>query len=203
MSPRPDPRTLRTRRLGPDPAPPALARPQIRLHGDVDDEMFSLFRQALDRAEEGTDDPVALELTTFGGDADVARRMAGDLRLFRERTGRRLIFLGRTTVYSSGITVMAAFPPADRWLSRETTLLIHGRSLAKTLELCGPLALERARVQAILSEIDVGLRLERDDFEQLVEGTGVGLVEVLERAPANWYLQAPEALARGLISGVV
>lgn len=175
----------------------------MRLIGDVDDDMLRACLDGLDRAEAGASDPVVVELTTFGGDADVARRIGSDIRLFRDRTGRRLIFVGKTTVYSSGVTLMAAFPRADRWLSRDATLLIHGRSLHKTLELCGPLALERVRVEAVLSEIDAGLRLEREDFERLVRGTGLGLAEVLERAPSNWYLSAQEALERGLVAGLL
>lgn len=165
--------------------------------------MLRGLRQALEAAEDLGADPVVVELTTFGGDADVARCMASEIRRLRERTGRRAVFLGATTVYSSGITVMGAFPPEDRWLTREATLLIHGRSLAKSLDLCGPLTVERVRVQAVLAEIDTGLRLEREDFEQLVEGTGVSLSEVLERAPSGWRLSAAEALSRNLVHGLV
>jgi hypothetical protein len=164
--------------------------------------MLQAFSEALDGVADGAE-PLVLELTTFGGDADLARRMATDVQLFRERSGRRTIFLGRTTVYSSGVTVMAGFPPGDRWLTRDATLLIHGRSLLKTLEISGALAVERLRVLALLSEIEAGLALEREDFERLIEGSRIDLTEVLERAPANWYLRAPEALARGLVAGIV
>lgn len=165
--------------------------------------MLRALQCALDAAEGGPPEALVVELTTFGGDADVARRMAADVRIFRERTGRRAVFLGATTVYSSGVTVMGGFAPQDRWLTRETTLLVHGRSLTKTLELSGPLSLERVRLQAVLSEIETGLRLEREDFERLVEGTDVSLAEVLERAPSNWYVPAEEALSRGLVAGLV
>ena len=164
--------------------------------------MLRAFLAGLDAAEDGTG-PLVLELTTFGGDADLARRMASDVQLFRERTGRRTIFFGRTTIYSSGVTVMGAFPRSDRWLTRDATLLVHGRSLARTLELSGALALERPKVLAVLSEIDAGLALEREDFERVIEGSRIALSEVLERAPSNWYLRAPEALARGLVAGLV
>jgi hypothetical protein len=159
--------------------------------------------EGLDRAEAGAADSMVVELTTFGGDADIGRRIALEVRLFAERTGRRLIFFGKTTVYSSGVTIMAAFPREERWLSRDTTLLIHGRSLAKTLELSGPLSLERVRVEAVLAEIDAGLRLEREDFARLVEGTRADLSEVLRRAPAGWYMAADEALALELVAGMV
>jgi ATP-dependent protease ClpP protease subunit len=37
--------------------------------------------------------------------------------------------LGRTIVYSAGVTIMAAFPRADRWLSLDTRVMIHRRQL--------------------------------------------------------------------------
>lgn len=165
--------------------------------------MLRDLQRALQAEEAGGPEPLVIELTTFGGDADVARRMTSEIRLFRERTGRSTLFLGATTVYSSGVSIMGGFPPRDRWLTRDTTLLVHGRSLAKTLELSGPLSVERVRVQAVLAEIEMGLRLELEDFERLVHGTGVSLAEVLERAPSNWYVPAAEAVSCGLVAGLV
>jgi hypothetical protein len=53
---------------------------------------------------------VVLELTTEGGDADGARRMALEIRLCREWHNRDTYFVGKTVVMSAGITIMAAFP---------------------------------------------------------------------------------------------
>jgi len=183
-------------------APPELAKPQVRLDGSVGDVMLHAFRDALGAAEEG-DGPVVIELSTMGGDADTGRLIATDIRLFRERTGRRTIFFGKAVVYSAGVTIMAAVPREDRWLSRRTSLLIHCRSLNKTLQLDGALALERVRLEAVLAEIDVGIKLEEDGFRELIAGSDVGMDELLERARSNWYLDADEALDRGLIGGVV
>jgi len=184
------------------PPPEALARPQVRLDGTVDDEMLRTFKDAFAEAEAGPD-PVVLELTTTGGDADVGRRIATDIRLFRERTGRRPLFFGKAVVYSAGVTVMAGFPREDRWLSRGTCLLIHCRSLAQTVDLNGPLAQARKRVEALLNQIDVGLDLEREGFEDLIAGSRVAMDDLLERAQSNWYVSADEALSLGLIAGVV
>jgi ATP-dependent protease ClpP protease subunit len=182
--------------------PPAeLASPQIRLTGPVGDEMLRNFLDGLTQAETG-DGALVLEITTTGGDAEVGRRIASDVRLFRERTGRRTLFYGKASVYSAGATVMSAFAPADRWLSRESTVLIHCRSLEKTLTFSGPLKAERIRVEEVLAEIEAGIRIEHQDFERLVEGTGVPLSELLERAEAGWYVSAEEALQRGLVGGV-
>jgi ATP-dependent protease ClpP protease subunit len=185
----------------PDP-PAALFAPQVRLDGSVDDDMLRRFREAME-AVEGQNGPIVVELTTLGGDADIARRMAIDIRLVRERTGRELLFLGKAVVYSAGLTVMAAFPPQARWLARGTSLLIHARSLTLTLNLDGPLAVERRKLEAAMAQIDEGLRLQADGFAQLIAGSGVTLEELEALAAGAWYLDAEEALARGLIAGVV
>lgn len=182
--------------------PDALFTPQIRLAGDVNDDMFARFQEQFREACQGPD-PVVVELTTVGGDADVGRRIAADVRLFRQHSGRRIYFFGKTTVYSAGATIMSGFPREDRWLDRQCVLMIHCRKLAKTLELSNFLAAERPRVEALLSEIDLGLRVQRWDFESLIEGSQVTLDHLESQARENWYLDADEALKRGLVAGVV
>jgi ATP-dependent protease ClpP protease subunit len=182
--------------------PAALTTPQVRLDGGVDDAMLRTFKDAFAAAAEGAD-PIVVELTTTGGDAETGRRIATDVRLFREQTGRRPLFLGKASVYSAGVSVMAGFAPQDRWLARGTMLLIHGRSLTQTLELNGPLKLLRPRLEGLLNEIDSGLKLEREGFEQLVAGSRLSLEEVMRRSETNWYLDADEALALGLVAGVI
>lgn len=183
-------------------APAELAAPQVRLNGPVDDAMLRTFIDALDAAGDG-EGPLVLELTTTGGDADVGRRIATDLRLFRERTGRRTLFLGKAVVYSAGVTILSAFPRADRWLARGTMLLVHCRQLTKTLTLDGPLQVERVKVEALLEAIDAGLTIELEDFEALVAGSTAPIAELLERAQAGWYVRPDEALQRGLVAGLV
>jgi ATP-dependent protease ClpP protease subunit len=184
-------------------APPELAdTPTVSLHGAVDDGMLAVWLDALARARNGAG-PLVVELSTTGGDAEVGRRMAEDVRLFRERTGRRALFLGRTTVYSAGVTIMAGFPRADRWLSRDAVLMIHGRKLQKTLDLDGPLRFERPRVEALMAEIDEGLRIERAGFEQLIAGSDVTLEELEKQTIGDWYLTAQAALERQLIAGLI
>lgn len=184
------------------PPPAELAHPQIRLEGEVNEAMLRTFRDALAATEERGETAV-LEITTHGGDADIGRRIATDIRLHRERTGRDALFLGKAVVYSAGVTIMSGFPRRARWLSQGTMLLIHGRSVGRTITLDGPLKQERKRVEALLAEIDTGLALERRGFETLIEGSRIPIEELLERAQSNWYLDADEALARGLVAGVI
>ena len=108
----------------------------MTMHLDIADQAI-----AYDLVGEG---PLVLELSTTGGDADVGRRIADDVRLFRRQTGRKALFLGRATVYSAGVTIMAGFAAPDRWLSVGTSLMIHGRKLSKCLNMDGPLRSERA-----------------------------------------------------------
>jgi ATP-dependent protease ClpP protease subunit len=183
-------------------APSELAQPRLRLHGAVGDDMLAAFLDGLSAAE-AESGPLVLELTTTGGDADVGRRIAVDLRLFRQRTRRRTLFLGKAVVYSAGVTVMSAFPRHDRWLAQGAALLIHCRKLTRQVSFDGPLRSERPKAEALLREIDFGLRLEAEDFERLIEGSRVGLAELLERAEAGWCLDAAEALDLGLIGGIV
>lgn len=184
-------------------APAELAAPQVRLNGPVDDAMLRAFLDALAAAEGGGQGPLVLELTTSGGDADVGRRIATDVRLFRERTGRRTVFLGKSIVYSAGVTILSAFPRTDRWLARGTMLLIHCRQLNRSLQFEGPLKGARLRVEALLDEIDAGLEVEEQDFDELVAGSGVPVSELLERAQSGWYVRADEALQRGLVAGLI
>ena len=189
--------------IAPPPATlEALNRPQVRLYGQVNDEMFRVFRDALDAAQDDST-PIVVELMTSGGDADVARRIATEIRLLRERTGRELLFLGKTTVYSAGATIMAAFSREARCLSRGTVLLIHGRSLARTVELEGPLHQQRKCLRALIAELDMGLQLERRGYEELIAGSAMRLEDLLERAQTDWYLDAEEALNLGLVGRLI
>jgi hypothetical protein len=58
-------------------------------------------------------------------------------------------------------------------------------------------------VGAVASQIRVGNRLEDEGFARLIEGSDIGLDEVIEKAPSNWYLSAEEALKRGLFADIV
>lgn len=186
-----------------DAGPPdALFKPQVRLSGPVDEKMFAAFQEQFLAAADSSN-PLVVELTTVGGDADVGRRIAADIRLYRERTGRTPLFFGKTTVFSAGATIMAAFRKEDRWMDRHGVLMVHCRKLTKTLELSNFLKAERPRVEALLAEIDIGIEVQTWGFRELIAGSDVTLAELEEKAQENWYLTADQALTRGLIAGVV
>ena len=75
---------------------------------------------------------ILVELYTDGGDAEIGRRLAEEVRLLRHHHRRDIWFLGKTLVASAGVTVMAAFPKNKRWLTRDAALLIHGRNVEES-----------------------------------------------------------------------
>jgi ATP-dependent protease ClpP protease subunit len=144
-----------------------------------------------------------MELTTLGGDAELARRIVLEIGQARRRLKGRFLFLGKTVVYSAGVTIMSAFPKADRYLAADATLLIHCRQLEKSVELNGPLRASLPKVEALKAELENGLRLEEENFRQLIEGSDVTLEELQEKALYNWYLTAEQAAQRGLVAQVI
>jgi ATP-dependent protease ClpP protease subunit len=176
--------------------------PAVMLSGSVDYAMYSNFRSQLDNApDEGL---VVVELSTLGGDPEVARMMGEDIRFHSDiAPKRRLVFLGKAAIYSAGTTFMSFFARENRFLTRGTRLMIHERLLTKTLQVSGPLTTCIANVEATLNEIRASIQIQNEGFENLVRGSQVSLDEVLQRAPSNWYLEAHEALERGLIQAVL
>ncbi len=182
--------------------PQMFDRPAIRLSGAVDYQMYERFSGQLDRApERGL---VVIELSTLGGDPEVARMMGEDVRFHSDLSAdRRFVFLGKAAIYSAGTTFMSFFARCNRYLTRGTRLMIHERSLAKTLQINGPLTTCVATVKATLHEIEASIVIQNEGFENLVRGSSVNMDEVLQKAPSNWYIEANEALQLGLIEGVI
>ena len=184
--------------------PPAgILEAQVSLMGEVTEDMACSLVEQLAEVEAG-DEPITFEISTLGGDAEFARRMVLEVDLARERLKpRRLVFLGKTVVYSAGVTLMSAFPREDRFLTSDATLLIHCRQLDKTVEISGPMRSSLPQVRSLCHQIELGLEREEANFRRLIEGSDVGMDELLGKALCNWYVPAAEALERGLIAGVV
>ena len=180
----------------------AFDTPRVLLAGPVDYNMYTRFRADLASA---TEQPlVVIELSTLGGDPEVARMMGEDIRFHSEiAPQRRFVFLGKAAIYSAGATFMSFFATRNRYLTRGTRLMIHERKLNKTLEVNGPLTTCVASVKALLHEIEHSIAIQNEGFENLIHGSQVTMQDVLERAPSNWYLEAQEAKSLGLIAGVI
>src|SRR5580698_6990951 len=173
--------------------------PAILLGGPVDYDMYKSFRSQLDASKkEGL---VVTELSTLGGDPEVARMMGEDIRFHSENAeNRRFVFLGKAAIYSAGTTFMSFFSIENRYLTRGTRLMIHERKLDKQLQLNGPLTTCVATVTAALHEIEASIAIQNEGFENLILGSSVAMQEVLCRAPGNWYIEANEAKSLGLVS---
>ncbi|MEN9925248.1 ATP-dependent Clp protease proteolytic subunit [Novosphingobium sp.] len=185
------------------PAPDLVTRPQVSLLGEVNEAMVSTLLEQLSGIDDG-DRPVVIELTTLGGDAEMARRMVLEIDIARQRLApRRLVFLGKTTVYSAGITVMSAFAREDRYLAQDAVLLIHVRQLEKTLQVDGPMRESLSQVEALVHQMKTGMKLEEGNFARLLKGSTLQLDDVLQRALYNWYISADEAAELGLVAGVL
>ena len=183
--------------------PEVSSKADISLVGTVDEAMACKLRDSLNKAEPGGD-ALTIDMTTLGGDPEMARRMIVEVDAARARLkGRRLVFVGKTVVYSAGCTFMAAFPPEDRYLTTDTTLLIHCRQLKQTMELDGPIRSHLPKLEAMIHQLETGIELEEDNFKRLIAGTDVQMDELLEKALYNWYVPAKEACERGLVAGII
>jgi ATP-dependent protease ClpP protease subunit len=176
--------------------------PAIPLYGPVDTVMYNNFRIELANAPlEGT---VVVELSTLGGDPEVARMMGEDIRYHSDLDpNRRFVFLGKAAIYSAGTTFMSFFLPENRYLTRGTRLMIHERKLAKTMNINGPLTTCVAAARSLVHEIEASIQIQNEGFENLIRGSQVTMDEVLKKAPNDWYIEAQEAQQLGLIAAVI
>ena len=184
------------------PASQSLASPGIRLYGTMDAAMYAEFSEML--SEQAPGGPIVIALTTMDGDPEIARSMAEDIRLLRDRGRREIIFLGKTAVYSAGVLFMAAFPVGQRYLTRATKLLITENKRAQPIQLAGgSLRSVASQLEHARREIQREIDQEDDDFRAVSEGSNVSVQELREKAPGDWYITASEAKAMGLIAEVV
>lgn len=176
--------------------------PSIMLSGVVDHGMYLHFKNCLANApQQGL---VVVEISTLGGDPEIARLMGEDIRFHSDLyPERRLVFLGRTAVYSAGATFMSFFATENRYVTRGTRIMIHERLITKNIQLAGPLSTCIATLKATLNEIQSSIAIQNEGFQNLILGSDIAMEELLEKAPENWYLEANEALARGLIAAVL
>ena len=179
-----------------------LRDPAIKLSGAVDYLMYQTFRNLLSSAP--VKGLVIVELSTLGGDPEVARMMGEDVRYQSDlEPERRIVFLGKAAIYSAGTTFMSFFARENRYLTRGTRLMIHERKLNRMLQIDGPLTSCVATVKATLNEIEASITIQNEGFENLVRGSNVTMEELLQKAPFNWYIEAQDAKRLGLVEDVL
>lgn len=176
--------------------------PSIMLTGAVDYNMYQWFRNCLTNApKQGL---VIVELSTLGGDPEVARMMGEDIRFHSDmHPERRIVFLGKTAIYSAGATFMGFFARENRYLTRGTRVMIHERLITKNIHLEGPLTTCIAALKATINEIQSSIAIQNEGFANLVLGSSLTVEDVIQRATENWYLEANEAQQLGLVEAVL
>jgi ATP-dependent Clp protease, protease subunit len=180
-----------------------LEKPDIRLYGMVEEEMLAHFFEQLESALQEGKDIALIELMTDGGVADFGYRIGEEIRLAKEYKGQRFLLLGKTAIYSAGMTIMSAVPRDCRYLSRNTTLLIHERRLDKQVHITGQVDASIQVAKELVAELQDGQRIQNENFAQLVEGSDISLDEICRRASTGWYMTAKEALDRRLVAGLI
>jgi len=179
-----------------------LFAPNISINGTIDEQTVSFFLGRLASVrEQGAD--MIVELNTMGGDADAARRIALEVRLFIRHSGRQAYCVGKTAVYSAGVTILAAFPRTHRYLTEDAVLLIHERRITKSITLDGPMRSNLQIVREQLSLMETAEKLEKEGFGELVEGSRLSADDLFDRAKDNCYMMADEALEQGLVAEIL
>lgn len=180
-----------------------LFEPNIRINAEIDNALLINFLDQLSAVRSGQQDLI-LELNTVGGDADAARRIAQEIRLFARHSGRSAYCVGKTYVYSAGVTILAAFKKPCRYLTDDTILLIHERRNEKeSLQMSGPIASSIQIIKEALSLLETNQRLENEGFAELTEGSHLTVEELLKCIRANCYMTAQECLDHGLIEKIL
>jgi ATP-dependent protease ClpP protease subunit len=196
------PAPSRTRDTGGITVQKMLFEPNLSVNGAISEQTLVFFLSRLE-AIRLSGDALIMELNTSGGDADVARRIALEIRFFAKYSGHQLVCTGKSAVYSAGITVFAAFPQHARYLTEDAMLLIHERRMQSSVELNGPIksCLQIAREQVAL--LETAERLETESFEELVAGSQMSLAELQSQLVSNCYMTASEALKKGIIADIL
>jgi ATP-dependent protease ClpP protease subunit len=180
-----------------------LFEPNISLNGLITEETtLPFFLDRLVKVRASGED-IILELNTAGGDADAACRIALEIRLFIRHSGRRAYCVGKTVVYSAGVSIFAAFPKSCRFLTEDAVLLVHERRLQKSLELTGPLKSCIQIVSEQLHMLRTAERQELEGFRELTAGSRLGTDELYQLATKNCYIPAAQALELGLIAEIL
>jgi len=177
--------------------------PKIRLLGPVGEEMVREYLTQFEKIACKRSKIFVVELTTYGGKADYGYRIAEEVRLARDYYDKDPVFLGKTFVYSAGMTIVAAFARNKRYLTQHTTLLTHERRIEEDVKFLGPLVANIQVAKELLADFENGKRIQNQNFAQLIEGSNISLEEILERAQTGWYITAQEAYERGLVEGIL
>jgi ATP-dependent protease ClpP protease subunit len=179
-----------------------LFEPNISINGLIEQSTVTFFLDRLTALRQG-EGPMIMELNTNGGDADAARRIALEVKLFLRHHRRGGYCVGKTNIYSAGVTIMAAFPRTSRFMTEDAILLVHERRLEDSIELKGPMRSCLQIVREQLAMLETAEKLEKQGFHDLIEGSLVTEEQIYEHATNNCYIPAEKAKALRLIADVL
>lgn len=180
-----------------------LFEPNIRINDPIDNKVLADFLGELAEVR-SSGQHLVMELNTIGGDPDISRRIAHEVRLFAAHSGRSAVCVGKTYVYSAGINILAGFRKSCRYLTEDAILLVHERQLENvSLSLSGPLASAIQIVQEELSLLETSRKLENEGFAELVEGSRLTVEELRKCIRANCYMTAQQFLDHGLVEKIL
>lgn len=179
-----------------------LFEPNVWINGLIDQSVLTPFLEGMAKARRNNM-PLMLELNTQGGDADIARRIASEIRYFLAEPDREGYVIGKSYVYSAGVTILAAFPKHCRFLTDDAVLLVHERHLTKSVDLNGPIEACLQIVREQLSLLETSKELEMEGFRELVAGSAMTVEELLKEARKNCYMRAAKAEKNGLVQKVI
>lgn len=179
-----------------------LFAPTLSINGSITPDTLTSSLGRLDDIRT-SGKPLIVEINTDGGDADVARRIALEIRLFRAHFDVPAYCVGKSNVYSAGVTILAAFPREARFLTQDAILLIHERRLEKNVELNGPIRSCLQIVREQLSLLETAEKLEMEGFRELVAGSDIDIDVLYEMATKNCYMTAHKALEHGIVAGIL
>ncbi len=176
--------------------------PHIRLSGQITEDTYETFRRQLAKAPaEGL---VVVEVSTPGGNPEVARMIGEDIRFESQIAPKRyLVFLGKTFVYSAGATLMSYFLRENRYFTSDTWLMVHERQMHKDVQVHGALSGCLPVLEGVVEEIRASIAIQKEGFRSLAKGSSVTLEELEQRARSAWYLDAREAHRLGFIEAVL
>lgn len=182
--------------------PRLLFEPNARINGPIEQPTLPAFLESLGNVRR-SGGALRLELNTQGGNADIARRIAGEIRYFLRGQGRTGHVIGKSCVYSAGVTILAAFPRQARFLTDDAVLLIHERHLTQSIDLMGPIESCLQIVREQLSLLETAKDLEMEGFREFVRESDMSVGDLLEAIRRNCYMRADVAARHRLVERVI
>jgi len=138
--------------------------------------------------QEMSDEPIKLFINSQGGHVEAGDTIHDMIRFVTPR----VIVIGTGWVASAGITIYLAAAKEDRYSLPNTRYMIHQ-----------PLGGVRGQATDIKIEADEIIKMRRRINRLISDGTGQPLAKVEQDTQRNYWLDAAEAKAYGIVSRII